>query len=69
MQYVVRKEKEGFESLMRRFSRKVHQSGSLADARKRQYFEKPLSKREQRAVAIRKESAKARKMRQLILNS
>ena len=57
MQYVVRKEKEGFESLMRRFSRKVHQSGSLADAKKRQYFEKPseVKKREdaQRRLKIK----------------
>ena len=69
MQQVVRKDKESFENLLRRFNRKVHQSGSLAIAKKKQYFEKPLSKKEQREVAIRKTAIKAKKMRQMMLGS
>lgn len=44
--------KESTESLIRRFSRKVQQSGVLATVKQAQYFEKPLSKRERRLKAI-----------------
>lgn len=64
MQTVIRKEKETFENLMRRFNRKVLQSGTLTNARKRQYHTKALSKREQREIAIRKKARNERKMRQ-----
>lgn len=69
MQQVVRKDKESFENLMRRFSRKVHQSGKLAIVKKKQHFEKPLSKKEQRAVAIRKAAIKVKKIREMMLGS
>gem|GEM_PF-1609460 len=64
LQTVIRKEKETFENLMRRFNRKVLQSGTLTNARKRQYHAKALSKREQREIAIRKKARNERKMRQ-----
>lgn len=55
MLQVVRKDdKEPIENLIRRFNKKVQQAGVLSVARKKQYFEKPLSKREQREIAIRK---------------
>lgn len=63
MQPVVRKEHEPFESLIRRFNRKVQQSGDLPVVRKKQYFEKPLSKREARTIAIRKKARKDAKNR------
>ena len=69
MQQVTRKEKESFENLMRRFNRKVIQSGDLAIAKKKQYHERTVSKREQREIAIRKAASKERKMRQIILGS
>lgn len=69
MQQVIRKEKESLENLIRRFNRKVHQSGNLAIAKKKQYFEKPISKREQREVAIRRAAIREKKMKQLIMNS
>lgn len=59
--------KESVENLLRRFSRKVQQSGSLATAKQRQYFEKPLSKRERRAKAIIRRERKAAKIKKLKL--
>ncbi len=64
MQTVIRKDKETFENLMRRFNRKVLQSGTVTNARKRQYHQKALSKKEQRAIAIRKKARKDYKIKQ-----
>lgn len=50
---VTRKDpKESTENLLRRFTRKVQQSGVLMVAKQNQYFEKPISKRERRKQAI-----------------
>ncbi len=59
--------KESVENLLRRFSRKVQQSGVLAEAKQGQYFEKPLSKRERRAKAIVRRARKADKIKKLKL--
>lgn len=58
MQPVELKDNESFENLMRRFNKKVQMSGVLALSRKKQYFEKPLSKRLAREIAIRKSTRK-----------
>lgn len=44
--------RESTESLLRRFTRKVQQSGVMAITKQNQYFEKPLSKKERRERAI-----------------
>ena len=44
--------RESAESLLRRFNRKVQQSGVLNVAKQAQHFEKPISKRERREKAI-----------------
>lgn len=67
MQSVERKQGEAFESLVRRFNRKVQQSGNLTIARKRMYFEKALSKREEREIAIKKKERKEHKIRQQLI--
>jgi ribosomal protein S21 len=67
LQSVTRKDGEPFESLVRRFNRKVQQSGNLTYARKRMYFEKDLSKREEREIAIRKKARKEQKVRQQLI--
>lgn len=67
MQGVARKQGESFENLMRRFNRKIQQSGLLSDAKKRQHREKPLSKRELREVAIRKRARKEAKTKQMLM--
>lgn len=49
-------ENETFETALRRFSRKIQQEGILAEARRREHYEKPSVKRK------RKDAAKRRKM-------
>ncbi len=67
MLQVVRKDdKESLENLLRRFNKKVQQSGILGVARRKKYFEKPLSKREQREIAIRKSARKELKAKQYL---
>lgn len=65
---VTRKDsKESVENLLRRFNRKVQQSGVLATVKQIQYFEKPLSKVERRKRAITRRERKAAKARKLRL--
>ena len=65
---VTRKDsKESVENLLRRFSRKVQQSGVLAVAKQRQTFEKPLSKTERRQKAIIRQERKAAKTKKMRL--
>lgn len=67
MLQVVRKDdRESLENLLRRFNKKVQQSGVLGVARRKKYFEKPLSKREQREIAIRKRARKELKAKQYL---
>lgn len=57
---VVRKDsKESPESLIRRFSRKVQQSGVIARSKQDRYFSKDLSKAERRSQAIVRSRRKA----------
>ena len=59
---VTRKDpKEPLENLLRRFTRKVQQSGVIAVAKQNQYFEKPMSKSERRARAIIRKDRKVLK--------
>ena len=65
---VTRKDsKESVENLLRRFGRKVSQSGVLAEAKTLQHFEKPLSKRDRRQKAIVRRARKADKIKKLKL--
>lgn len=66
MLQVTLKEGESTDSMVRRFNKKVIQSGIVATARKKRYFEKPLSKREAREVAIRKKIRKEAKTREIL---
>lgn len=59
--------KESLENLLRRFSRKVQQSGLLGVAKQGQYFEKPLSKKERRARAIVRRERKNLKLKKIKL--
>lgn len=51
---VKRKEREGFEVLLRRFFRDVQQSGVLTEIKKRRYFTKEPSRLKKRETATRK---------------
>lgn len=66
---VTRKDaKESAENLLRRFTRKVQQSGVMAVAKQNQYFEKPISKRERRERAIIRNERKNQKIKHVKLS-
>ncbi len=52
-------ENESFEAALKRFNRKIQQDGILAEARRREHYEKPSVKRK------KKEAAKKRKARKI----
>lgn len=61
---VTRKDsKESVDNLVRRFNRRVQQSGLVIKVKQGQYFEKPLSKRERRSKAIIRNQRKAVKLK------
>ncbi len=65
---VTRKDtKESAENLLRRFGRKVQQSGVLASAKNNQYYQKPMSKPERRRRAIINTERRAAKIKRLKL--
>ena len=65
---VTRKDsKESVENLLRRFSRKVQQSGMVNIVKHGQYFEKPKSKRDRRARAIIRQQQKSAKAKRIKL--
>ena len=55
-------ENESFETALKRFNRKIQQDGILAEARRREHYEKPSVKRKKKAAAAkrRRASTKAR---------
>jgi hypothetical protein len=55
---VKKKDRETSESLIRRFSRRVQQSGVLVQARRSRFLADEKSKREKRAGAMYKEKVK-----------
>lgn len=65
---VTRKDgKESAENLLRRFNRKVQQSGTIAIVKGGQYFEKPMSKRDRRLKAIVRTERKSIKLKKIKL--
>ena len=68
MVQVTRKdEREANENIIRRFNRKVLQSGVLSTAKATQRFSKPISKTERRKKAIIRRARKADKLAKLRL--
>ena len=47
---------ESFESLLKRFNRKVQQDGILAERHRREFYEKPSIKRKRKEAAKRRKS-------------
>ena len=65
---VTRKDqKEANENIIRRFNRKVLQSGVLSEAKTSMRFSKPLSKTERRKKAIIRNERKAEKLTKMRL--
>jgi len=58
---VRRKEKEPVGSLLRRFTRRVQQSGVLLNARRSRFYNKPKTKRQVKASALRREQLRAQR--------
>ena len=59
MANVVANENETFESLLKRFSRRVQQDGILSEVHRRGHYEKPSLKRKRKEAAKRRKSARA----------
>ena len=56
-------ENESFESALRRFNKKIQQSGILAEARRREHYEKPSVKRKRKMREARKRRRREQKRR------
>ena len=48
---------ESFETALKRFNRKIQQGGILAEARRREHYEKPSVKRKRKEAARQRKSA------------
>ena len=59
MANVVVGDNESFESLLRRFNKRVQQDGILGEVRRREYYEKPSTKRKRKEAAKRRKTARA----------
>jgi len=56
---VVASENESFESLLKRFNKRVQQTGILSELRRREHYEKPSEKRKRKRAARRRSVARA----------
>ena len=45
---------ENFEAALRRFNKKIQQAGILAEARRREFYERPAAKRKRKEAKRRK---------------
>ena len=59
MSSVVLSEGETFESMLKRFNKKVQADGVLSEARRREHFESPSIKRKKKAAAKRRKSSRS----------
>ena len=55
-------DEESFDSLLKRFNRKVQQDGILAELRRREHYEKPSIKRKRKKAAKKRGAAKATRL-------
>jgi len=60
---VVIGDNESFESLLKRFNKRVQQDGVLAEVRRREHYEKPSVKRKRKEAAKRRKSARSSRTR------
>ena len=50
---------ESFDSMIRRFSKKVQQQGILSEARRRNFYEKPSVKRKRKEAQKRRKTSRS----------
>lgn len=67
MQVTRKSDQEALENMIRRFNRRIQQSGVLGVARRKQFFEKSPSKPIRRAAAIRKAQRKDERLKRFYL--
>lgn len=67
MAEVKRRKGESFESLLRRFSRRIQQSGRLLQAKKIRFYQAPKSKLEVRESALHRD--RTRKKREYLIKT
>lgn len=58
MSEVMAGKEESFDSLLKRFNKKVQQDGILSELRRREHFEKPSVKKKRKRAAKRRSPAK-----------
>jgi small subunit ribosomal protein S21 len=56
---VVARENESFESLLKRFNKKVQQERIRAEVRRHEYYEKPSVKRKRKKAAKKRKATRA----------
>ncbi len=59
MAEVVAGDNESFESLLKRFNRRVQQTGILSEIRRREHYEKPSVRRKRKRAAKRRNVVRA----------
>lgn len=59
MANVVAGDNESFDSLLKRFNKRVQQDGILSEVRRRNHYEKPSAQRKRKRAAKRRKSARA----------
>ncbi len=59
MANVVAGEHESFDSLLKRFNKRVQQDGILSEVRRREHYEKPSIRRKRKRAAKKRKSARA----------
>ena len=59
MAEVIAGRNESFESVLKRFNKKVQQEGVLSEVRRHEYFEKPSVKRKRKEAVKRRKSARS----------
>ncbi len=59
MTEVMAGENESFESLLKRFNRRVQQTGILSEVRRREHYEKPSVRRKRKKTVKRRSVARA----------
>ncbi len=59
MAHVVAGGNESFDSLLKRFNKKVQQDGILSEVRRHEHYEKPSVRRKRKRAAKRRKSARS----------
>ena len=59
MAQVMMGDNESFESLLKRFNRRVQQTGVLSEVRRREHYEKPSVRRKRKRAVRRRSVARA----------